>query len=52
LIVLLLATVQNWQRRKELRSHYSDLPFSLASLLAILIATLGAMALIAAFVRQ
>lgn len=52
LIVLLLAKVQNRQRRKVLRSHYSDLPFSLASLLATLIATLGARALIAAFVRQ
>lgn len=52
LVVLLLATFQNWQRRKTLLAHYSDMPFSLASLLAILIATLGAVALIAAFVRQ
>jgi inner membrane protein YidH len=49
---LALATLQNWQLRKSLKERYHDLPYSLATVIAVLISLLGILALIAIIFRQ
>jgi putative membrane protein len=51
-ISLLLATLQNWQFRKELKERYHEAPNSLATVIAALISLLGILALIAVIFRQ
>jgi len=48
---LVLATIQHWQYRKNLRKQQKELPFSLSLLVAGLITGLGFLATVAAIFR-
>lgn len=49
---LLLATIQNWHIRRNLKKRYYDLPFSMATLIAALISLLGVLAFFTVIYRQ
>ena len=49
--VLVLAAIQNWQYRKNLRKQHMKAPFSLATLVAGLISVLGILAMVSAIFR-
>ncbi len=51
LFALLIATIQNWQYRKNLRKQHLQVPLSLTTLVAGLISVLGLLALVAAVFR-
>ncbi len=51
LFALLLAAVQNWQFRTHLRKQNIQVPLSLATLVALLIAGLGLLAMVAVLFR-
>jgi putative membrane protein len=51
-VLLLLATLQNWQLRKGLKKRYHEAPFSLATMIAALISLLGILALVAVICQQ
>jgi putative membrane protein len=48
---LLLATLQNYQLRKRCKERYRAIPYSLATVIALLISLLGILALIAVIFR-
>ena len=50
--MLLLTTLQHWIQMRRLRVHYLSAPFSLALVLAGLIASLGILGFITAILRQ
>ena len=50
-VALVLATMQHWQYRKNLRRQQKDLPFSLSLLIAGLITALGFLATVSAIFR-
>ena len=52
LVALVLATVQHRRDIKELRAHYPDFPYSLATTIAILVAGLGLVGLFVVYFRQ
>ena len=52
LVALLLATVQHRRDMQTLRMHYPDFPYSLATVIAILIAGLGILGLFVVVFRQ
>lgn len=52
LVSLVLATVQHWQSMKTLRAQYPQAPYSLAMMLAILVAGLGLLGSLAVILRQ
>jgi putative membrane protein len=52
LVFLVLASAQHWRAMKALRRQYPDLPVSQAGILAILLAGLGMIALVGAFLRN
>jgi putative membrane protein len=52
LVALILATVQHRRDVKALRAHYPDFPYSLATMIAILVAGLGLLGLFIVFFRQ
>ena len=52
LVALLLATVQHRQDMKRLRAQYHEAPYSLAIVIAILIAGLGLLGLLAVIFRE
>jgi putative membrane protein len=52
LVALLLATVQHRRDMQTLRMHYPDFPYSLATVIAILIAGLGILGLFIVLFRQ
>ena len=51
LVSLLMATIQHWQFRKEMKRYY-EVGFPLTTVMAALISLLGIMALIAVILRQ
>ena len=48
---LVLATIQHWQYRKNLRKQHMEIPFSLSLLVAGLISALGLLATVSAIFR-
>jgi putative membrane protein len=52
LISLLLATLQQWRYRRKLRQKGVEVPYSLATAMAALMAFLGIIALLAVIFRQ
>jgi len=52
LVALLLATVQHRRDMQTLRMHYPDFPYSLATVIAILVAGLGFLGLFVVLFRQ
>lgn len=52
LVSLVLATVQHWQSMKTLRAQYPQAPYSLAMMLAVLVAGLGLLGSLAVIFRQ
>ena len=52
LVALVLATVQHRRDIKALRAHYPDFPYSLATVIAVLVAGLGFLGLFIVFFRQ
>jgi len=52
LIALAVATIQNWRDRKNLKKQYTEIPRSLAGLVAGLISLLGIVAIIAVIFRM
>jgi len=52
LVSLVLATVQHWQSMKMLRAQSPQAPFSLAMILAVLVAGLGLLGSLAVIFRQ
>lgn len=52
LVSLLLATLQQWRYQRKLRESHQEVPPSLATALAALIAGLGIVALVAVIFRQ
>lgn len=51
-VAVLLATFQHVRIMYKLRARYTDVPYSLAALLAFLVSVLGIIALIAVIYRQ
>jgi putative membrane protein len=51
LFALVLAAIQNWQYRKYLRKQHMEIPLSLTTLVAGLIAALGLLAMVSAIFR-
>ena len=51
LFALVLAAIQNWQYRKNLRKQHMKAPLSLATLVAGLISVLGILAMVSAILR-
>ncbi len=51
LSALVLATIQNWQYRKNLRKEHLKVPLSLSSLVGALVSVLGLVAMLAAIFR-
>lgn len=51
LSALILATIQNWQYRKNLRKQDLKIPLSLSSLVGALVSALGLLAMLAAIFR-
>ena len=51
LVALILATIQNWQYRQQLRKHHLKIPLSLSSVVGALISFLGLLAMLAAIFR-
>jgi len=51
-VVLVVATIQHRQDMKELRTEYGRVRYSLATMLAALIGTLGVLGLLAVVFRQ
>lgn len=52
LIALTVATIQNWRERKNLKKQYTEIPRSLAGLVAGLISLLGIVAIVAVIFRM
>ena len=52
LIALTVATIQNWRERNNLKKQYTEIPRSLAGLVAGLISLLGIVAIIAVIFRM
>ena len=52
LVVVLLATIQHITTMHKLRAQYVDVPYSLAAVVALLVAILGILALIGVIFRQ
>jgi putative membrane protein len=52
LIALMVSTIQHWQSRRNLRKQYTEVPRSLAALVAGLISLLGIVAIIAVIFRM
>jgi putative membrane protein len=52
LVALVLATVQHRRDVKALRAHYPEFPYSLATVIAVLVAGLGLLGLFIVFFRQ
>jgi putative membrane protein len=52
LVALVLATVQHRRDITALRAHYPDFPYSLATMIAILVAGLGLLGLLLVLFRQ
>jgi putative membrane protein len=52
LIALMASTIQHWQSRRDLRKQYTEVPRSLAALVAGLISLLGMVAIIAVIFRM
>jgi inner membrane protein YidH len=52
LVVVLLATIQHIRTMHKLRAQYVDVPYSLAAVVALLVAILGILALIGVIFRQ
>jgi putative membrane protein len=51
LSALVLATIQNWQYRKNLRKQHLKVPLSLSSVVGALVSALGLLAMLAAIFR-
>jgi len=51
LCALVLATVQNWQHRTNMRKQHIEAPFSLSTLVAGLISALGLLAMVSAIFK-
>ena len=51
LFALVLATIQNWQYRQQLRKQHLKVPLSLSSAVGALISFLGLLALLAVIFR-
>ena len=51
LLALILATIQNWQFRQNLRKQHLKIPLSLSSVVGALISFLGLLAMLAAIFR-
>ena len=51
LVALLLATIQNWQYRQNLRKQHLKIPLSLTTLVAGLVSALGLLAMVSAIFR-
>ena len=51
LSALVLATIQNWQYRKNLRKQHLRVPLSLSSVVGALVSLLGLLAMLAAIFR-
>ncbi len=51
LAALVLATIQNWQYRQQLRKEHLKIPLSLSSVVGALISLLGVLALLAAIFK-
>ena len=51
LFALVLATVENWQYRKNLRRQHLKVPLSLSSLVGALVSALGVLRMLAAIFR-
>jgi putative membrane protein len=52
LVTLTLATIQHRRDMKVLRAHFPELPYSLAAVLAVLVALLGIAGLLSAILRR
>jgi putative membrane protein len=52
LVTLVGATIQHRRDMKALRAHYAEVPYSLATVLAVLVSFLGIAGLLAAIFRQ
>ena len=48
---LIVATIQNWQHRKNMRKQHIEIPFSLSLLVAGLISALGFLAMVSTIFR-
>ena len=51
LIALMVSTIQHWQSRRNLKKQYTEVPRSLAALVAGLISLLGILGLVAVIFR-
>ena len=51
LVALLLAAIQNWQYRQNLRKQHLKIPLSLTTLVAGLVSALGLLAMVSAIFR-
>ena len=51
LVALLLATIQNWQYRQNLRKQHLKIPLSLTTLVAGLVSALGLLAMVSTIFR-
>ena len=51
LVALLIATIQNWQYRQNLRKQHFKIPISLSSVVGALITILGLLSMLAAIFR-